>query len=303
MVSLWLLSVHLFCLQLAHVAIVGCGSVDGASELIDVGLSYNQLTDCLNDRPSLPGNEDSERSIISLVEGPETSSEKSVLSKIGAIVSKTVAPVQSYASLINRYRIWYKTYKALEELSPRALKDPTEALRGEYARADESLLQERCQDPTDTTQSLDYIFEVLRRTIDLLEKQLDVLKSEESLDDDDLDIDEDGIPVQADEERVKLAMSRLKTILLSKAKSVVANEANIVARLAVLNSLANAAKYQQDSASSVGLFSHFIGLIGGTSGVSVVSCYLLSIETRIAFAVAGLVDPMKLVKCFWRGKQ
>lgn len=211
-----------------------------------------------------------------------------------------VAPVKSYANLINRFRVWYTT---------KGSKQPHLAatLKLKYARVDDELSKEMCSaDANLSEESLsnkDFVFEVLRRLVDQLEKDDSNLSNlEKDLTDagqeqGSLGQTGESQDVQStyeDQERIRIAMARLRQIGSSMMKSAVRNEASALAEMAAWHAASIALASFTMLPPNLGAVLSFC--VGYAETPYLVK-YLRGIGWRVLASAAGPFNPMSYMKC------
>lgn len=250
---------------------------------------------------------------------------ENLVQRFGDSVKNALAPARNYYTLVNRYHVWFKNYKNLEKASKGKMKSASDVLREEYARVDKILYEEECSssDPKDVSddsppgyeeklESIDFVFNVLRKVIDILEESLEKLESEQGLkvkkpenmglkfllQDFPLDDEHDGKGElssevneisEVDEEQVKSAMERVKRSVLKAATNAVANEAVVVANLAIVSTAIN-------SLSSLSYLAPIVTLLG-SANVPLSVWYLRNLELRAGLAVINRVNPLSFLNC------
>lgn len=250
---------------------------------------------------------------------------ENLVQKFGDSVKNALAPARNYYSLVNRYHVWFKNYKNLEKASRGRVKSASDVLREEYARVDKILYEEECSfsDPKDVSddsppsyaeklESIDFVFNVLRKVIDKLEESLEKLESEQGLKvkkpenmglkfllqdfpldgkhDEKEEASADLIKIpEIDDEQVKVAMERVKRTVLKAATNAVANEAMVVANLAIVSTAIN-------SMSSLSYLAPIVTLLG-SANTPLTVWYLRNLELRAGLAVINRVNPLTFLNC------
>lgn len=229
-----------------------------------------------------------------------------ILARLGEAVKATLAPISEYMNIARRYQRWLAQYKQLEEKTSSRdgmIKPALDVLREEYAKADELLKKEfaetncyassingKANSIENETETVDFIFLVLKKLIDRLEWRLDAEREHYGYK---MFVEapyEGFTDLPDDETRVHEAMGKVKQVVTKAVSMQLIKESVRVTRIALLNMLATAMSNNYYPENSIRNYISNIVLLLGSVENSVAVSYLRELKFRAALVAVSYVN-------------
>jgi len=234
--------------------------------------------------------------------------QQSYFDKFGKLVQNFIAPTKAYVSTLNRLHIWFQNYKRLQRSNP-SMRDPMDVLKEEYARVDELMLQEHCQEMLAAgqeakpmnTETVDFVFRALQLVVGRLEAMLDPASKVQVSEADDLPVELEELgencAMSNDDDRIKKAMDRVKRTAVEAAKRVVKGEIGALARISAFNAMASYIQTRPPMPGDpLSYLAPLICLLGSAS-TPLATCYLRNVEFRVAMSILKQMNPFSIRGC------
>lgn len=222
---------------------------------------------------------------------------------VGNRVEQFIKPAQNYAALVKRYQEWLAKHKALEESQPleSKIRPAMDIVKEEYAKLDDELMREKCQgnsEAEDSHESLDFVFEILRKLTERLEARFESELDEANVRGDSIEahLEQQSAGQVVDEQQVTNAFERLKRISMKWAADVAINEVPRLIKIFIIKAAAvHFATHPSGSEGPLLIVEQTISLLGSAS-VPIAVMYLRDIQVRTAFLVLdAFVQPDEMV--------
>lgn len=222
---------------------------------------------------------------------PVQQQQVNIWSTIAKTVKTAIEPEIEYIKLIKRYRVWFKTYNSIKQ---DGMKEASDVVKEEYARVDEELQRKYVCEGTVKDENLDYVHKTLQIVIDRLEK---FMPNEDNLQGSNNQEYKVSSDVPIDEEQVKRSMEKIKSTLISSARSFITGQAKSFAQIAALKTAASFANQQMmanPDNSTWAILAPILALIGHVD-TPLLAHYLSNLEFRTAMSVVNRFNPMQIV--------